>query len=68
MLLFVAPESGGLPVKSEQRPQWALLSKVMQNMESILFKDKFFDWPENSALSPKSIKEIPEKVSNKTSD
>jgi supervillin len=48
-MCFTAPESGGLPLKSEKRPPWALLGKVSQNMETILFKEKFIDWPDSSA-------------------
>lgn len=29
-----------------QRPEWAMISKVTQHMENILFKDKFLDWPD----------------------
>ncbi|XP_030021747.2 supervillin isoform X2 [Manduca sexta] len=31
---------------SKTRPEWAILSKVTQHMESILFKEKFLDWPD----------------------
>lgn len=35
------------PVKvSKSRPEWAILSKVTQHMETILFKEKFLDWPD----------------------
>lgn len=31
---------------SKKRPEWAILSKVVQHMETILFKEKFLDWPD----------------------
>ncbi|XP_053606861.1 uncharacterized protein LOC128673207 isoform X2 [Plodia interpunctella] len=31
---------------SKTRPEWAILSKVTQHMETILFKEKFLDWPD----------------------
>lgn len=36
----------GLPsLKSDRRPDWAWFMRVNQNMEPMLFKDKFFNWP-----------------------
>ncbi|CAD5116299.1 DgyrCDS5205 [Dimorphilus gyrociliatus] len=35
------------PEKSESRPVWCLLGKVTQNTETVLFKQKFYDWPED---------------------
>lgn len=32
-------------LKSDKRPDWAWFMRVNQNMEPILFKDKFFNWP-----------------------
>jgi len=37
--------------KSDSRPKWSWFTKVSQNMESILFKDKFFDWPSVKATN-----------------
>lgn len=35
------------PEKSDSRPDWCLLGKVTQNTETALFKQKFYDWPED---------------------
>jgi supervillin len=42
----------GSNVKSEddKRPYWTWFTKVNQNMESVLFKDKFLDWPSISKV------------------
>ena len=32
-------------IKSDRRPDWTWFIRVNQNMEPILFKDKFFNWP-----------------------
>ncbi|GBP24047.1 hypothetical protein EVAR_10148_1 [Eumeta japonica] len=34
------------PKQAKSRPPWAILSKVTQHMETILFKEKFLDWPD----------------------
>lgn len=44
------PDKGGLPKKSDKRPGWAICGKVIAKMETLLFKEKFFDWPEASRL------------------
>ena len=41
---------GGLPDSSPTRPEWCLFGKVNDNMETILFKEKFIDWPDSSRL------------------
>ena len=48
--VFAAEEDGGIPVKASQRPDWAIFGKVNQNMETILFREKFADWPDTSRI------------------
>ncbi|CAH0547095.1 unnamed protein product [Brassicogethes aeneus] len=33
-------------LKGDERPVWCLFTKLTQNGETILFKEKFFDWPD----------------------
>ncbi|XP_044736426.1 serine-rich adhesin for platelets-like isoform X2 [Chrysoperla carnea] len=39
-----------LEKKSTSRPSWALLAKITQNMEPVLFREKFLDWPDYSRV------------------
>lgn len=46
-----AREASEPPSKaSKSRPEWAIFSKVTQHMETILFKEKFLDWPDYSRV------------------
>ena len=37
-------------LKSENRPAWHLFGRINQNMETVLFKEKFLNWPDKSRL------------------
>lgn len=39
-------ESTTYAKRCAQRPEWCMLGKITQNMETVLFKEKFSDWPE----------------------
>ena len=40
---------------SEARPKWTLLGKQSQNVESILFREKFLDWPSQATPSMRKL-------------
>lgn len=36
-----------LAKSAKSRPEWCLLAKLTQHVETILFREKFLDWPNN---------------------
>ena len=48
LLLDPSTQSGA---GGSARPDWTILGKVNQNMETILFREKFANWPQVSPIS-----------------
>eukprot|EP00094_Tigriopus_californicus_P009199 TCALIF_08869-PA protein Name:"Similar to SVIL Supervillin (Bos taurus)" AED:0.01 eAED:0.01 QI:0/0.8/0.66/0.83/1/1/6/288/1304 len=40
------------------RPDWGVMGKIIPNMETILFKEKFLDWPDQAKISRVKQSEI----------
>ncbi|KAJ8974222.1 hypothetical protein NQ317_012117 [Molorchus minor] len=43
-------EQSDLPRKADKRPDWALFAKITQHRETVLFREKFLDWPDYSRV------------------
>lgn len=43
--LFILILDGPNKKQDGQRPSWAIFIKTSQHREPVLFKEKFFDWP-----------------------
>ncbi|XP_066250261.1 supervillin-like [Euwallacea similis] len=39
-----------IPLQADKRPSWALFAKITQHRETILFREKFLDWPDFSRV------------------
>nr|XP_043878383.1 supervillin-like isoform X12 [Solea senegalensis] len=47
-----------IPRKGQGRPDWAIFGRLTEHNETILFKEKFMDWSEAKALTPKDGGEL----------
>ncbi|XP_026466874.1 supervillin-like isoform X2 [Ctenocephalides felis] len=55
--------------KSDSRPEWALIGKINQHMETVLFREKFLDWPDFSrVIQSKTLDNGEEKSADATID
>lgn len=54
---------GEVGIKSaKRRPLWALIAKVTQHMETILFREKFLDWPDFTRVIQAKNNSVKDKV------
>ena len=51
-------------LKQENRPSWHLFGRINQNMETVLFKEKFLNWPDKSRLIQTDGKASKRTISN----
>ncbi|XP_053294533.1 supervillin [Pleuronectes platessa] len=47
-----------IPRKGQGRPDWAIFGRLTEHNETILFKEKFLDWTEAKAVTPKEGGEL----------
>ncbi|XP_069367305.1 supervillin-like isoform X14 [Paralichthys olivaceus] len=47
-----------IPRKGQGRPDWAIFGRLTEHNETILFKEKFMDWTETKAVTPKEGGEL----------
>ena len=62
LLLGQRPPDQLVESSSSERPTWAILAKMNQHMETILFREKFLDWPDFSRVI--RVKEEEKQVKN----
>ncbi|XP_034251142.1 supervillin isoform X7 [Thrips palmi] len=54
---------GEVGIKSaKRRPLWALIAKITQHMETILFREKFLDWPDFTRVIQAKDSSVKDKV------
>ena len=44
--------------RGTERPEWAVFGKMTEKSENVLFRRKFFDWPDPVDLKPKTSQSI----------
>ncbi|XP_050500586.1 supervillin-like isoform X2 [Diabrotica virgifera virgifera] len=61
-----------LPLKADKRPEWSLFAKITQHRETVLFREKFLDWPDFSRVirvrSDENIREVSASIDIKPCD
>lgn len=57
-----------VPLKANSRPEWGLFAKITQHTETILFREKFLDWPDETRLIRVRNNSSPQKTSESSYD